>query len=50
MVNLGRPEVLSVGAGRLERSGESDWRYISMKVLIIYDSVFGNTEVKFKFP
>jgi len=25
-------------------AGKSDWRYISMKVLIVYDSVFGNTE------
>ncbi len=44
MVNLGRPKALSVGAGRRERIGKSDWRYILMKVLIIYNSVFGNTE------
>jgi len=38
------PEALPDRVGCLERRGKSDWRHISMKVLIIYDSVFGNTE------
>ena len=29
---------------QIERRGKSDWRYISMKALVVYDSFFGNTE------
>ena len=38
------PKVLPVRARCPERGGKSDWRYIPMKALIVYDSVFGNTE------
>lgn len=37
-------KALPARAGPLERIGESDWRCILKKVLVIYDSVFGNTE------
>ena len=43
---LANTQPRQLGAGCLERRGESDWRYILMKVLIICDSVFANTEQK----
>jgi len=36
--------LFKIKEGCLKRIGKSDWRHILMKVLIIYDSVFGNTE------
>lgn len=44
MVHPDCPKALPVRAGHLKSRGESDWKYLSMNVLIIYDSVFGNTE------
>ena len=44
MVHPDCPKALPARAERFEGIGKPDRRYISMNVLIIYDSVFGNTE------
>jgi len=36
--------LFKIKAECLESRGEPDWRYFALKVLVVYDSVFGNTE------
>jgi flavodoxin len=38
------PQDVAVGEGHLEKRGKSDWRHVSVKALVVYDSFFGNTE------